>query len=62
MVVVNPLRRNWEEVDDVCVVERILHFLTPKFDYVVCDIDESIDLYSMTVKQLQVLYKPTKER
>ncbi|KAH0729418.1 hypothetical protein KY289_000606 [Solanum tuberosum] len=53
MTVVNQLRRYGEEVDDVCMVEKIFRSLTPKFDYVVCAIEESKDLDCKTVEQLE---------
>ena len=53
MAVVNQLRRYGEEVYDVRAVEKILCSLTPKFDYVVCDIEESKYLDSIMVDQLE---------
>ncbi|XP_015167458.1 uncharacterized protein [Solanum tuberosum] len=53
MDVVNQLRRYKNEVHDVRAVEKILRSLTPKFDYVVCSIEDSKDLDSMAVEQLE---------
>ncbi|XP_070036407.1 uncharacterized protein [Nicotiana tomentosiformis] len=51
--VVNQLRRYGEDIEDVRVVENIIRTLTPIFDFVVCAIEESKNLDSMMVEQLE---------
>ncbi|XP_070039099.1 uncharacterized protein [Nicotiana tomentosiformis] len=51
--VANQLRRYGEDIEDVCMVEKIFRTLTPKFNFVVCAIEESKDLDSMKVEQLE---------
>ncbi|KAA8546287.1 hypothetical protein F0562_002974 [Nyssa sinensis] len=53
LVVVNKLRANKGMMDDVTVIEKILISMTPKFNYVVCSIEESNDLDALTIDELQ---------
>ncbi|GMP44372.1 hypothetical protein CsSME_00013329 [Camellia sinensis var. sinensis] len=40
-------------MDDIAIIEKILRSMTPKFDYVVCSIEESNDLDALTIDELQ---------
>nr|XP_009771840.1 PREDICTED: uncharacterized protein LOC104222310 [Nicotiana sylvestris] len=51
--IVNQIRRYGEDIEDVRVVENILRILIPKFDFVVCFMEESKDLDTMMVEQLE---------
>ena len=54
LTLVNKLKINGgETMSQVDIVEKILRSLTPKFDYVVCSVEESNDLDSMTLDELQ---------
>jgi len=50
--VVNQLTRNGETVTDARVVEKILRSLTDKFENIVCAIEESKDLSTLSVEEL----------
>ncbi|RDX86624.1 hypothetical protein CR513_32018, partial [Mucuna pruriens] len=52
IMVVNQMKHYREKMEDIHVVEKILHSLTRKLDFVVCAIEESSDLKSMIVDQL----------
>ncbi|CAL1369375.1 unnamed protein product [Linum trigynum] len=53
MVVVNIMRNYGEQMNEVKIIEKILRTLTEKFNYVVCSIEESKDIDTLTVDALQ---------
>ncbi|XP_059654574.1 uncharacterized protein LOC132301327 [Cornus florida] len=53
MAIVNKMRIHGDKMEDVTVIEKILRSLTPKFNYVVCSIEESKDLDDLSMDELQ---------
>ncbi|KAM0960124.1 hypothetical protein ACFX2C_025200 [Malus domestica] len=47
------MRVHGEQMGDVVVIDKILRSMTPKFDYVVCSIEESNDIGSLSINELQ---------
>ena len=52
LTVVNEMKRYGETINDNQVVEKILHSLDEKFNFIVVAIEESKDLTTMIVDQL----------
>ena len=50
LTITNKLRFLGEILNDVTIIEKILRFMTSKFDYIVCSIeewhDQKIDVFS----------------
>lgn len=53
MTIANKKRIHGEQIHDVTIIEKILRSMTPKFDYVVCAIEESNDVEIMSIDELQ---------
>ncbi|KAL6334805.1 hypothetical protein AAG906_021773 [Vitis piasezkii] len=49
LTIANKMRVHGEKMEDVVVIEKILRSMTPKFDYVVCSIEESNDLDTLSI-------------
>nr|KYP66582.1 Retrovirus-related Pol polyprotein from transposon TNT 1-94 [Cajanus cajan] len=53
MAIANKMRSNGENMKEVTIVEKILRTLTEKFNYVVVSIEESKDIDTLSVDELQ---------
>ncbi|XP_022971796.1 uncharacterized protein LOC111470476 [Cucurbita maxima] len=51
--IANKMKLNGENKEDVEVVGNILRSMTPKFDYIVCSIEESKDTTILTINEFQ---------
>ncbi|CAN6698412.1 unnamed protein product [Malus baccata var. baccata] len=53
LAIANRMRIHGEKMDDVVIIEKILRSMTLKYDYVVCSIEESNDLDTLSIDELQ---------
>lgn len=53
LIIANKMRIHGEKMEDVVIIEKILRSMTSKYDYVVCSIEESNDLDTLSVDELQ---------
>lgn len=52
-MIANSMRNQGEDLPDVKIVEKILRSLTKQFNYIICSIEESKDIDSLSVDELQ---------
>lgn len=53
MKISNKMRFHGEKMNDATIVEKILHSLMPKYDYIICSIDESKYIDDLSLDELQ---------
>ncbi|XP_014515412.1 uncharacterized protein LOC106773214 [Vigna radiata var. radiata] len=53
LVISNKMKANGDDLKEVAVVEKILRSMTPKFNYVVCSIEESKDTSILSIDELK---------
>ena len=53
MTIISKMRVLGERMEDVTVMDKILWSMMPKFNYMVCSIEESKDLEYISIEELQ---------
>ena len=53
LIIANKMKIHGENMQQVMIIEKILRSMTSKFDYVVCSIEESNNLDTLTIDELQ---------
>lgn len=54
MIVTNYLTNPGDNMTDTKVVEKILRTLTEKFNYIVCAVEDSKDIETLAIDELQI--------
>ena len=52
LTIANKIKIHGEKIDQVVIIENILRSMTLKFDYVVCSVEESNNLDTLTIDEL----------
>ena len=53
LIIANKMKIHGEHMEDVMIIEKILLSMVPKYDYVVCSTEESNDLDTLYIDELQ---------
>ncbi|CAL8990236.1 unnamed protein product [Prunus brigantina] len=53
MAIASKMQLHGDKMDDVTIIEEILRSMSPKFNYVVCAIEEANDIETMSLDELQ---------
>ena len=53
MAIANKMWIHGDKIEDVAIVEKILRSMLPKFNFVVCSIEESKDIDTLSIDELQ---------
>ncbi|XP_009368362.2 uncharacterized protein LOC103957864 [Pyrus x bretschneideri] len=53
LIIANKMRIHGEHMEDVVIIKKILQSMAPKYDYVICSIEESNDLDTLLINELQ---------
>ena len=53
LTIANELKIHGENIKQVVIIEKILISMTSRFDYVICSIEESNSLDTVTIDELQ---------
>ncbi|KAM2405804.1 hypothetical protein ACFXTH_032976 [Malus domestica] len=53
LTIANKMRVHGERMGDIVIIDKVLRSMTSKFDYVVCSIEESNDLDTLSIDELQ---------
>ena len=53
MAIANKMWIHGEKMEDVTIIEKILHSLTSKFNFIICFIEESKNIDDLTIDELQ---------
>ena len=53
MAIVNKMQIHGDKMEDVTIIEKILRSMTPKFNFVVCSIEEANDIKELSIDELQ---------